>query len=494
MVLHGIRYYRWEEYDKVFNHLDMLNAPLEGKDAVKEDSALNKKVLEATEAYTQNSTNLTELLTLIKTFDFFGLKSLVESLKAVGENFAHTVIEEPISYTEGEKVDIDTEEAAKKEPIKEPVVENVVQELVRATRLIPVTIVRPMMRPALELEMMSSASRIQLTDTILEVPTPQPTCLVIDITLPEQNKSLPVAPKVDKGKGIATNDVESPKKLVKDSSKVYPEPNEPVRVPYEIHGKLYHLTNDGIQEHLDKEEKIKKAVKEAKQLAMSKPELITVVHEEASKAAIDPKILKSAKGGQEFKKIEDTKMKVLNRENVEKIKSYRELMKKRIEKYRWTTTSRLKPKTITDVKIYPNTKPVAMTVFRGTDKRNFDVHNPFNFGDFSVTEWDKLRGIIPKKKNQVVKDLMNSLSKRYEKLRTTHGELGISSSLSAPGQVLSITLGRKRKIQEPEPEIRIPSLKCNRSLPESVPFVNNMVIEQPEYGMLFIDVFGDDAF
>ncbi|GJY55313.1 hypothetical protein Tco_0454428 [Tanacetum coccineum] len=369
----------------------------------------------------------------------------------LAENFAHTIIEEPLSYTEGEKVDIDIEEAAKKEPIKEPVVENVVQELVRETRPIPVTIVRPMMRPAPELEMMSFASRIQLADTILE-------------------------------------------KLIKDSSKVHPEPNEPVRVPYEIHGKLYHLTNDGIQEHLDKEEKIKKAVKEAKLLAISKLELITTVHEEATKAAIDPKILKSAKGGQDFKKIQDTEMKVLNREHVKKIKSYRELMKKRIEKYRWTTTNRLKPETITDVKIYPNTKHVAMTVFRGTDKRNFDVHNPFNFGDFSVTEWDEVREIIPKKKNQVVKDLMNSLSKRYEKLRTTHGKLGISSSLSAPGQVLSITLGRKRKIQELELEIRIPSLECNRSLLEGVPFVNNMVIEQPKYGMFFIDVFGEDAF
>ncbi|GJV51372.1 hypothetical protein Tco_1447113 [Tanacetum coccineum] len=59
------------------SHMSLKN------DAVKDDSALNKKVLEATEAYTQNSTNLTELLTLIKTFDFFGLKSLVESLKAV---------------------------------------------------------------------------------------------------------------------------------------------------------------------------------------------------------------------------------------------------------------------------------------------------------------------------------------------------------------------------------------------------------------------------
>ncbi|GJT74943.1 putative reverse transcriptase domain-containing protein [Tanacetum coccineum] len=51
--------------------------------AVKEDPALNKKVLEATEAYIKNSTTLTEQLTLMKTFDLSGLKSLTESLKVV---------------------------------------------------------------------------------------------------------------------------------------------------------------------------------------------------------------------------------------------------------------------------------------------------------------------------------------------------------------------------------------------------------------------------
>nr|GEY08300.1 hypothetical protein [Tanacetum cinerariifolium] len=131
-----------------------------------------------------------------------------------------------------------------------------------------------------------------------------------------QSSSAPssMAPKADRVKGIATNDVELPKKLVKASSKVRPNLNEPVRVPYEIHGKLYHLTNDEIQEHLEKVEKMKKAEKEAKLLAMSKPEL-KVVHVEASKARIDLKILRGVKCGQEFKKIQDAKIKVLNREH-----------------------------------------------------------------------------------------------------------------------------------------------------------------------------------
>ncbi|GJX75773.1 hypothetical protein Tco_0322584 [Tanacetum coccineum] len=106
-------------------------------------------------------------------------------------------------------------------------------------------------------------------------------------------------------------------------------------------------------------------------------------------------------------------------------------------------SSRLKPKPNTDVKIHPNTKPAVSTVYRGTNRRNFEVHNPIKFSDFGLTELEEL--------------------------------------------------GRKRKIMELEPKIHIPGLECNRSLPKGVPFVNNMVIEEPEYGMFFIDVFGDEA-
>ncbi|GKD39115.1 hypothetical protein Tco_1259322, partial [Tanacetum coccineum] len=53
----------------------------EVQDAVEEDPALNKKVLDAAEAYTKNSSSLTELLTLVKGFDFLGLKSVVKNLQ-----------------------------------------------------------------------------------------------------------------------------------------------------------------------------------------------------------------------------------------------------------------------------------------------------------------------------------------------------------------------------------------------------------------------------
>ncbi|GJY25817.1 retrovirus-related pol polyprotein from transposon TNT 1-94 [Tanacetum coccineum] len=42
-----------------------------------------------------------------------------------------------------------------------------------------------------------------------------------------------------------------------------------------------------------------------------------------------------------------------------------------------------------------------------------------------------------------------------------------------------------------ELEIKVPGLECNISLPEGVPIINNMVIEEPEYGIFFTDVFDE---
>nr|GEV06171.1 hypothetical protein [Tanacetum cinerariifolium] len=131
-------------------------------------------------------------------------------------------------------------------------------------------------------------------------------------------------------------------------------------------------------------------LEEAKLLAMSKLKLIKVVHEEASNVGIDLKVLASAKGGQEFKKIQDAKLKVLNREHSQKVNKAIELKKKRIDNYMWTTTTRLKPEPITDVKIHPSIKPAVISVYRGTNRRNFEVHNPFKFGDFRITKLDEL--------------------------------------------------------------------------------------------------------
>ncbi|GKD48151.1 hypothetical protein Tco_1277127 [Tanacetum coccineum] len=88
---------------------------------------------------------------------------------------------------------------------------------------------------------------------------------------------------------------------------------------------------------------------------------------------------------------------------------------------------------------------------------------------------------------------MNSLSRKYERIRKILEELGIKSALPAPApapkQASSKSSRNKRKHMELEPEIKIPGLECNRALLENVPFVNNMVIEEPEHGIFFTDEF-----
>ncbi|GJZ02812.1 hypothetical protein Tco_0520773 [Tanacetum coccineum] len=236
----------------------------------------------------------------------------------------------------------------------------------------------------------------------------------------ENQKCSQAALRIDKGKGITTESEEdSSKKLVPAST----------------------------NEQIDKEELIKKAEEDAKILAISKPEVIKVVQDEAKKIGLDPKKIASAKAGEKFKKAQDAKHQVLKREHTEKVRKSLELRKHKFECYMWTINNRLKPETITDIKIHPKTKPVVITVYRGTDDRNFDVHIPFAFGAFGISELDELREIIPKKKNAVVHDLMNSISRRYERIRKIPEEHGIKSALPdpAPEQASFQSSRKKRK-------------------------------------------------
>nr|GEX50199.1 copia protein [Tanacetum cinerariifolium] len=239
--------------------------------------------------------------------------------------------------------------------------------------------------------------------------------------------------------------------------------------------KMVYLIEQEIQEYLDKEEKMKKASEEEKLLAMYKPEVIKVVREEAKKLGINLKEVVSTKAGEKFKKAQDAEHEVLKKKHSKKVKRIIELNKRRVEEYMWTMTNRIKPDPINDIKIHPNTKPIVVCVFRNNGKRNFECHNPFKFTNVGITKLDELGVIIQKKKNSIVKDLMISLSKRYERLKKIPKELGIQSALPAPvpEKVSSQTSGRKRKHMELEHEIKVPRLECNRSLPEGVPFVNN---------------------
>nr|GEV07483.1 copia protein [Tanacetum cinerariifolium] len=51
-----------------------------------------------------------------------------------------------------------------------------------------------------------------------------------------------------------------------------------------------------------------------------------------------------------------------------------------------------------------------------------------------------------------------------------------------------------KKALELEPKVRIAGLECNRSVPEGIQFINNKVIETPDYEIFFINAFGNEDF
>nr|GEW54107.1 copia protein [Tanacetum cinerariifolium] len=106
----------------------------------------------------------------------------------------------------------------------------------------------------------------------------------------------------------------------------------------------------------------------------------------------------------------------------------------------------------------------------------------------SSPDLKKFNNTLPLTKRQLIKYL--------RKTKEILEELEIQSALPAlvPKQALSESSGRKRKHIELEPEIKVPGLECNRSLLIGVLFVNNMVIEEPKYGIFFTNVFADQAF
>ncbi|GKA34271.1 hypothetical protein Tco_0720700 [Tanacetum coccineum] len=116
---------------------------------------------------------------------------------------------------------------------------------------------------------------------------------------PSHTKGTQIAPRSDKGKGIATElDTDFLKKLVPASTTVRPDPD--ALIPYTINGVVYHLTAEQLQEQMDKEELIIKAREEAR--LISKLEVIKVVQEEAEKIGLDTKKIASAKADEKFKK------------------------------------------------------------------------------------------------------------------------------------------------------------------------------------------------
>ncbi|GKD45065.1 hypothetical protein Tco_1269710, partial [Tanacetum coccineum] len=265
------------ERAKLLKTLNIVYKTLKANSALKEAM---KKTVESNNTTFRNIISLTELLRnaqlleILNQLNAFQLsrESLSESpLGSVAiplvpkhevnatvrkENLEKQVIvlQKSPSYTEGEQVSIVN-------TTKEPEVEDIEKEPEVAYKE----------KRVQERQVSRSSSRLLLTDTILEI-----------TILQSENSQAPPMP--DRGKGIARDTDEYPRKLMPASKEVCQDIDAPILVPYEITGKMYQLTEEQIQAHLDKENKLKKAEREAKLLEMNKSEHIKVVHEEAANA------------------------------------------------------------------------------------------------------------------------------------------------------------------------------------------------------------------
>nr|GEY00053.1 hypothetical protein [Tanacetum cinerariifolium] len=296
--------------DKILKKYD-YTLLLTKRQLVKYDPAITKKIEEASKTLTKISTQTTEILSSVRSFDFstlyvtltFALTNTLANVK--GENATHIATKEPLSYTKGE-----TDANIQDKP----------EELKKSTD----------------------------TNNFIGLST----------HLPSITQAQPI-------------------------TSIYPEPSVPQR--------------EG------KDEEIKKAKEEARLNAISKTEVIKVVRKEAKKFGIHPKKEITTKAGELFKKAQEAKHEVLKRKHAEKVRKSLELKKHKYNSYMWTVRNRLKLEYIIDIKIHPKTKLVVITVYRGTDGRNFDVHKPFLFGAFGISKLYDLREIIPKKRNTVNK-------------------------------------------------------------------------------------------
>ena len=120
--------------------------------------------------------------------------------------------------------------------------------------------------------------------------------------------------QLDKGKSIVTTP--EPEIVLKPASTlVRHDPDEPIKVPFEINGVIHHLTDAEIQVHMERDELQRNVAEEEK---MSKPALIKVVHEEAEKIRLDTKALVSGQAGATFKKAKDEEWTALQKEREKK--------------------------------------------------------------------------------------------------------------------------------------------------------------------------------
>ncbi|GKA12009.1 retrovirus-related pol polyprotein from transposon TNT 1-94 [Tanacetum coccineum] len=206
--------------------------------AVKDDPATNQKLNEATETFTRISSSVTEVLFLVKGFDFSALLSTMKSIQdhAVKQEEASAAWIETLllyAWNLGSRL-------SELNSLKRLLKENFL--LKKDTFEINVT-------PTLALiDIQANVEGENANTTTTEEPPSYTEGETKNPRLAIPISSIPST--IDKGKGIPTEFDDDPsKKQVKASSIVRPDPDEPVRVEFMINGKIVYLTEQEIQDY-----------------------------------------------------------------------------------------------------------------------------------------------------------------------------------------------------------------------------------------------------
>nr|GEX78413.1 hypothetical protein [Tanacetum cinerariifolium] len=216
----------WEKHEEAVVSYTNLRAAIEG---YYEDNALNgvsktleadyalkeeiKKMVESHNTISGNLSSLTRLLSNARLREILTKMDVFQStLNTLRGEFreASSCMAKPPSYTKGVPMQIIN--TIKKH--EDAGIETTEEEPARASRAIPISTVIPISKPNPEIRIIKFSSRPPLTDTTIKflVSKPETEIIesssgpVIDITPPDQPESPPMAPKADRGKGIATDD------------------------------------------------------------------------------------------------------------------------------------------------------------------------------------------------------------------------------------------------------------------------------------------------
>lgn len=296
---------------------------------------LNKKVLEASETYIKNSASLTELIKLINSLDIQGLISSVTDIKStISSKEKHLVawakstnslaqIRSEFSVLRKDTSNIksmmsEIYQAFKGQSNPSTSVLKLTLALTEGpTTVGGRTILKLQCCNQLPLILRGSTDAQEEPTAAIPISSYQPP--IPEQSIPEEQPALSSI-STKKGKEIVTTPMPEQAKLVPASSIIRQDPDEPVRAPYMINGKLYHLTNDQINAHTEQEDALKKFTEEQKRLALKKPVITEIIQEKAKKLGINPKKITCDNAGVVFKKAQDAEMDALKRQHTKNAK------------------------------------------------------------------------------------------------------------------------------------------------------------------------------